>query len=138
MLLNGIEYSWGDIEINALGRKIIGVTAASWNAKFDKQNIYAGGNEPIARGQGKNEYDATITLLYKEIVGILDALEEGQDLGHVAPFEVSISFLSASNKKISLTLNDCQFLENGLDCKTGDPSFEKEIPLVISGIAYKK
>lgn len=137
-MINGISYAWADMKFTFLGREVVGITAVSWTKKHDKTNNYGAGDEVISRGHGKKEYDANITLECKEVVGILDALEEGEDLTDIAPFELSISFLNDSNKKVDVTIHNVEFLESGLDAKSGDTSIEIELPLIISGITFKK
>lgn len=138
MLINGISYGWADAKVTVLGREVIGITALDWDKKHDKTNNYGAGDEPISRGRGKKEYESSMTLEYKEVIGILDALEEGEDLTDIAPFEIAVSFLNESNKTVNLTINDVEFKSSGLGMKTGDTSIEIELELIIGGITYKK
>lgn len=133
-LINGRSYDWASIRTQMLGQTIAGVTAVSYGHKQDKVNNYGAGVNPVSRGYGKREPNASLTLEMKEVERIEAALPPGGSLLDIAPFPVVITYQNASNQLITHTLHNCEFTENKREVKTGDTNIEVELPLVISHI----
>ena len=69
-LINGTEYSWGDIATCINGVPVSGITAISYGEKQDVQNNYGAGRYPVSRSKGRIEATAKITLYMSEVVAI--------------------------------------------------------------------
>lgn len=132
--INGRAYDWASLRAQMLGQTVVGITAVSYKIKQEKVNNFAGGVNPVSRGYGKREPEASITLEMKEVERIMAALPPGGSLLDVPPFPVVISFVNSSNQLVTHTLHNCEFLENGRELKTGDTNVEVELPLILSHI----
>lgn len=133
-LINGRAYDFASIQLQLLGQTIIGTTAISYGHKQEKVNNYGAGVNPVSRGYGKREPEASVTLEMKEVERIQAAVPAGGSLLDIKPFPIVVSYVNDSNALITHTLHNCEFTENKRDMKTGDTNIECELPLVISHI----
>src|ERR1700743_92 len=65
-LINGVNYSWANISLILFGNPVIGITNITYRKKQKKDNNYGFGTEPVSRGYGNSEYEASITLYQDE------------------------------------------------------------------------
>ena len=132
-LINGINYSWGNIALVLFGVPIVGITKISYSAKQSKENNYGIGFEPISRGYGNREYEGSIELYLDEWKKIINA-SPNKDPLQIAPFSIKVVFGGTAVNPNTETLQFCEFLENPLDANQGDTKLMVTIPLVIGGI----
>ncbi len=110
------------------------VQAVSWNDKQDMATIYGTGSNPIGYGLGKNESEASITLLTESVLALLKASPNGR-LQSIPVFNLTILLLpEGSTAPITITLQNCKFKENKFSMKQGDMMVEQELPLLCSGV----
>jgi len=93
-LINGIEYGWASVTVNIAGVVEVGITAVSFGDKQNVENIYGAGQYPIARGYGRIEASASITLLKGSVEAIRGATLTGR-LQDIAPFDIVVCYVSA-------------------------------------------
>lgn len=132
--INGRSYDWASLRAQMLGQTIIGITALSYGMKQEKVNNYGAGVNPVSRGYGKREPEASITLEMKEVERIMAALPPGGSLVDIPPFPIVSSFVNSSNQLVTHTLHNCEFTGQKRELKTGDTSIEVELPLILSHI----
>ncbi len=132
--INGAAYAWADIRLQLLSQTVAGVTAISYGVKQEKVNNYGAGTNPVSRGLGKREPEASITLEMKEVERIQAALPPGGSLLDIKPFPIAVSFVNSANMLVTHTLHNCEFTENKRDMKTGDTQIEVQLPLILSHI----
>jgi len=134
-LINGRAYDWASITIEMLGFVVRGVKAIKYEAKQEKVNNYGAGNEPVSRGYGKKEYEASITLERKEIERIYDALGAGLNLLDVPAFTIVVAF-SENYKKTTHKLLMCEFTNDSVDAKQGDTKIEPDLKLIVGVVLF--
>ena len=132
-LINGINYSWGNISLVLFGVPIVGITKISYSAKQSKENNYGIGFEPISRGYGNREYEGSIELYLDEWKKIINA-SPNKDPLQIAPFQIQVVFGGTAVNSNTEVLQFCEFLENPLDANQGDTKLMVTIPLIIGGI----
>ncbi|MDO7877378.1 hypothetical protein Q5H93_21735 [Hymenobacter sp. ASUV-10] len=132
--INGRAYDWASIKLQLLGQTVAGITAISYGVKQEKVNNYGAGVNPVSRGYGKREPNASITLEMKEVERIMAALPPGGSLLDIPPFPIPVAYVNASNQLITHTIMNAEFTENKREIKTGDTNIEVELPLVVSHI----
>lgn len=138
-LINGTRHSWASIELVLFGITITGVTAVSYKKKSTITNEYGAGGEPVHRGVGNNEYEASITLMKYEVDRIMAALPAGKSLGDIAPFNIAVVYKPQGNDILKTdVIQQCQFLEQGIDTKQNDTKIEVALPLLPGGILFNK
>jgi hypothetical protein len=132
-LINGVQYSWGNIKIVLFGTTVSGITEIEYTSKQKKENLYGGGTEPTGRGYGNKEYEASITL-YREELNALIAAAPGRDLLQIPPFPIQIVYESLTGAVVSVSLKSCEFTEHGLKAAQGDTSLKMKLPLIVGQI----
>lgn len=135
-LINGIAYSSAVVTVTILGVPVAGITAVKYGKKQEKTNNYGLGSEPVSRGYGKAEYEASITLYLEEVFSIKKA-NANQSLTTIAPFEIQIAYLPPSGIAVIETLKYVEFMDDMRDFGEGDTSIPVELPLIIAGITTK-
>ena len=86
VLINGVNYSWINATIPIFGIPLIGVTKFMVKRSQVKENNYGRGAEPVSRGYGRKEYEASITVHFDELANII-AANGGQDITDIPPFD---------------------------------------------------
>lgn len=135
-MINGRLYGWADLVIVIMGVVVTGVTSISWKRKRVKENKYGAGGQPVGRGYGNIEYEASITLHVDEIAAIEAAIPSGH-LDDALPFNVVLSYQPETGPIKTETLKFVEFTENARDWKQGDTASEVELPLIIGKVNLK-
>lgn len=138
-LINGTRHSWGSVKTNILGRTVSGIDKVSYSEKQAKTNRYGAGNMPVARGRGKYEADASVTLHAYEADAILRAAQiKGYDrLVDIPPFDIVVQFMPEGDDGIvTHVLRNCEFTSNKRDLSSGDDGFSADMPLIISHVDW--
>jgi len=133
VLRNGINYSWGNITAIVLGQPLFGISKISYKSKQEKTNNYGAGNEPVSRGYGRTEYEASIEIFTDEWKRIIAASPDRNPL-LIPAFDISVVFGGDGVLPSTEVLRACEFLENPLDASEGDTKLMITIPLIIAGI----
>jgi hypothetical protein len=136
VLRNGINYSWGDIKLVLFGRVVTGITAISYKVKQTKENNYGQGEEPISRGYGNREYEASIDLFIDELRSIkASAQAAGLDLLSLGPVDVPVIYGNSRTQRLGTDiLKSLEFLEDPMSGKQGDTKMIVTVPVIIAGI----
>lgn len=140
VLKNGINYSWGDIKFVLFGRVVTGITTISYKRSQTKENNYGVGFEPISRGYGNVEYEASIELYTDEWRSIKSsALATGQNVLELPPFDIEVIFGNSRTQRLGIDiLQRCEFLEDPFEGAQSDTRMLVTIPLIIAGIEPKQ
>lgn len=135
-LINGERHAWGDIKLVLLGRTVTGITKITYSDKQDKQNNYGAGNNPVSRGRGKYEAEASITLHKYEVDAIQTAIGKGKRIQDIAAFDITVSYLNENDQPVTDLIRNCEFTDKKLDVKQGDTVIESEYALIVSHIDW--
>jgi hypothetical protein len=135
-LLNGRAYDWASIRVQLLGLTMVGITAVSYEDSQEKVDNHGAGIYASSRGLGKYEAKASITLEMKEVERIQAALPPGQRITDIPPFNIVVAFVNASNRMVTHTIHNCEFLGNKREMKTGDTTIEVQLDLITSHISW--
>lgn len=133
VLVNGVNYSWGNISVVLFGTPVVGILSIEYKRKQKKENNYGAGFEPISRGYGMKEYEGSIELYTDTWKSIISSAPNRDPL-QIAPFTIPVTFGGTgvlTNKDVLLAV---EFLEDPLESKTGDTKLTVKIPLIIGGI----
>lgn len=134
-MINGVEYSWGDIVSAINGVPLVGITAISYGDSQDMQNNYGAGRHPVSRSKGRITPSAKITLHQSEVIALQSQSPTGR-LQDIAPFDITVSYLPDSGIIVTDKIRNCQFKENKRDWKEGDMLQEVELELLPSHIMW--
>jgi hypothetical protein len=135
-LINGVAYSYADVNVQLLGRTVLGITAISYEDEQDIVDNYAAGQFATSRGYGQNKFKASLTLEMKESERLVEAVPTGR-LQDIPPFPITVSYENAANKIVIHKLLMVQFKNNKRNTKSGETNIEVEHELVIAKIEWK-
>lgn len=138
VIVNGTEYSWGDIEIMLPGSNIPvnGVTGIEYSGKQEKVAIHARGFKPHKIGRGKKEYSGMVSILQSEFEGMIQALPPGKDLTDLAPAVVTIAYVPEGGVIVTDQLIGVDFSEIKKGMKTGDTHQVIDLPFTCLDIKF--
>jgi hypothetical protein len=133
VMVNGINYSWGNITLVLFGVNVVGITKIAYSEKQEKKNNYGAGYQPIGRGYGNVEPSGSIEIYTEELKRIIAAAPNRSLLG-IPAFDIQVVFGGngvAADKDI---LRFCEFTEQGLTAAQNDTKLLVTLPLVIGSI----
>lgn len=133
VLKNGVNYSWANITAIILGQPMFGISKISYKSKQEKTNNYGAGSEPVSRGYGRTEYEASIEIFTDEWKRIIAASPDRNPL-LIPAFDINVLFGGDGVLPSTEVLRSCEFLENPLDANEGDTKLMITIPIIIAGI----
>jgi hypothetical protein len=133
VLINGVSYGFANIKMIIGGVPVVGITKLSYNAKQNKENLYGASYEPISRGYGNVEYEASMEIYTEEWQRIIASSPDRNPL-LIPAFDVPVVFGGIGVTPMQHTLKAVEFMENPLDSSQGDTSIKITIPLIIAGI----
>ncbi len=135
VLADGILYSWGSIKLILFGSPVVGIEKISYKTTQKKDNVYGIGRNPIGRGYGNFEYEASIEILLEQWKQICQAAPNGDPL-QIAPFTITVTYgLDSGVIPYIDYIENCEFLSNPIDANQGDTHFKLTIPLICAGIS---
>lgn len=141
-MINGVLHSWASIQINVMGRTLVGVTAIKYGSKHNKENIYGAGDNVIGRGYGNKEADPTVLeLLQYEIVGLQQAATSAglTDIFDIPPFDIIVNYAPVGGQgSVTDIVPNCQFVDNGRDWKQGDTTSKIQMNLINTPIKFQQ
>jgi hypothetical protein len=136
-LINGVEPSWANLTVNIAGFPETAIKKIDYSDNQTIENIYGAGQRPVARGYGKIEATASITLLRSAVENIRKASVTGR-LQDIAPFDIIVNFVPPQGGiVITHRIRNCQFKTDGLSVGAEDTSIETDFELVVSHIEWK-
>ena len=132
-LINGIGYSWANISFVLFGVPITQITKISYSRKQKKENNYGAGTDPVSRGYGNKEYEASIEMYTDQWLQII-ALANGNDPLNIPPFDIPVIFAIDGQSPIRDILRSCEFTEDPFTGSQGDTKLMVTIPLIVASI----
>lgn len=136
-LINGVEYSWGDITATIGGVPAVGITAIEYADEQVVENHYGAGRYPVSRSKGRVTPTAKITVSMNEIIGWQAKSPTGR-LQDLAPFPVIVAYLPEDGQVVIDKVLNCQFKKNARVWKEGDTRQLIDLDLVPSHIDWHK
>ena len=134
VLINGHSYEWSDIQLAiAGGTPIAGITEINFSYNRKVTNVYGAGSQPVSRGYGAVEYNASITLKMEEVQTLVAVAPFG-DLSQIPEFTISVAWLDAQNLIVLKSLNNCKFMNNDIKTKQGDTSTDVTLNICYAGL----
>lgn len=136
ILLNGTNYSWGNLNHVALGVPVVGITAINFTRKQKKENNYGIGMEPISRGYGNVEYEGSLSC-YREFLQAIINAAPNKDILQIGAFDWKMAFGQIPNvPTLFITLKNFEFTEESLKAAQGDTKLIQDVPFIYAGVKY--
>mgnify|MGYP000985215095 CR=1 FL=1 len=133
VLINGVNYSWGNLSVVLYGNVVIGITKISYKTKQEKTNNYGWGPKPVSRGYGRYEFEGSIELYTDELKKLIAAAPNG-DIRQIAAADIQVVFAGSRVLPTKDVLQAVEFMEDPFSAKEGDTKLTVKIPLIIGGI----
>jgi hypothetical protein len=136
-MFNSAEYSWSDVELVLLGRKISGARGVKFKTSQEKEVIRASGNEPKGFGYGDKNYEGELTVLQSEAEALLEAAGKGNDITDIHGANIVCAFVPKSGGAIKTHIVEyVEFMDFEIGLKTGDKFAEVALPFKALKIKY--
>lgn len=132
VLINGVNYSWGNITFMPFGVPLVGITKISFSRKQAKVNNYGRGHEPISRGYGNVDYEGSVEVYQEELQKWINA-SPGKDLLLIPPTNMKLIFTGVNVPPLEKTLYMLEFDTQALEASQGDTKLLVTIPFVWCG-----
>lgn len=137
LLINGVQYAWGDVEIYLFGQPVRGILGVDYKSKKNKTALYAAGRDAHSMQHGRRENDGTLTVLQSEVIALnLSARAKGyRDLLDV-DFDIMVKF---ANERGVMTIDKictASITELPTSIKEGDANMSVALPFLCLRIQY--
>lgn len=137
-LINGVEYSWGDIVATIAGMVATGITGIEYSDEQEVTNNYGSGRYPVSRSKGRITCAGKISLYMSEVKALERMAPNGR-LQDIPAFPIVVSYVPTDGAKVVHDkLHNVQFKKNERSWKEGDTTTEVDLDLVISHIDWGK
>jgi hypothetical protein len=139
VLINGVSYGWSNTTVVVFGVPLVGITNVEVKEKQVKENNYGSGVEPIARGYGNVEYDASIQVYAEQFFQWVNAVTDGR-ITKIPPFNFPMTLVpknAGASLPQKVVVRAAEFMEASLKTAQGDTKILIDLPLIIAGIDWK-
>lgn len=133
VLINGTNYSASNFNNIAFGVPVVGIAGLNYKIKQVKENNYSLEADPTSRGYGQITYEGSITVYREWWQSVINAAPNKSPL-QIGPFDWTIVFGNLGQPLITETLQNFEFLEDGVTVAAGDTKLLQEIPIIFAGI----
>ena len=137
-LINGREYSWGDIVALINGTNMTGITGIEYSDDQEVTENYGAGRYPVSRSKGRITSAGKITLYVSEVMALQKQAPNGR-LQDIAPFDITVSYVpDDGGVVVTDRVRNCQFKKNERSWSEGDTSKTVDLDLAVSHIEWGK
>lgn len=137
-LINGIEYSWGDIVCSIAGVPVTGITGIEYGDEQEVVDNYGAGRYAVSRSKGRITCTAKITLYASEVNALVRKTLNGR-LQDLSAFDIIVSYIpDGGGIVVNDKLRNCQFKKNERSWTEGDVSKTVDLELAVSHIEWGK
>ena len=137
-LINGREYSWGDIVCLINGTNMTGITGLDYSDDQEVTENYGAGRYPVSRSKGRITSAGKITLYVSEVMALQKQAPNGR-LQDIAPFDITVSYVpDDGGVVVTDRMRNCQFKKNERSWSEGDTSKTVDLDLAVSHIEWGK
>lgn len=134
-LVNGIAYSYVDINVLIGGVPLSGISAINYAENAEVANNYGAGRRPVSRGYGKIETEVTMTIDRAELNALIDAAPS-KSLLNIPEFDMIVAYVPEGSIPKADTLKNCRFANSPSGGAVDDTSIDSELTLVVSHIEW--
>lgn len=133
-MINGVEYTYEDVQIEILGRVLEGIEGVKYGVTKNHYNLHGRGNRPVAMAKGKKDSTpGSLTIHQSEFEALQEALPSGKDLTDAAPFDITVSYAPDAGIIVTDVVPNCRVArwEKGMTSEEGHMTVELEL---VTGI----
>lgn len=136
--INNKEYAWGDIQVIAWGRTIIGLKGIEYKTKKDKEPNYGAGRDAYGIQHGRRSNEGTLKISQSELQAMNNAAKQ-KGYRDILDVELDIIVSYVPEDSVAITndkLIGVSFSELPKGMNSGDMSSEHSLPFVCLDIKY--
>lgn len=134
--INGVQYTWGEVAIRALGNVFVGVENIKYDDDQDMEMNHGAGNYAIGMGAGKIKAKGSIMLYQEELEALVNAAP-GRRLQSIPNFDITVSFIpEIGQAQVNHTIKNVRLMNNRRDMSSGDMKVTSEINFIASHVAW--
>jgi hypothetical protein len=129
-MINGVEYTYEDIQVEIFGRVLEGVEAVKYGATKNHYNIHGRGNKPVAMGKGKKDSTpGSLTIHQSEFEALQAATPRGKDPTDWAPFDITVAYAPEGGEITVDVVPNCRVSrwEKGMTTEEGHMTIDLEL-----------
>jgi hypothetical protein len=126
---------WNSVTARILGRDLVGVRKIAYSDETEKENEYGAGGMPIGQSEGNYKATASIELTLEERLALQSSLPRGSRIQDIAAFPVVVMY-DYNGQIFKDVIQNCSFMDNGVDVKQGDKSISTDFNLLTSHIDW--
>ena len=137
-LINGVNYSFGNITLVLFGVPILGFTKIEYKVSQKKEDNYGAGFEPVSRGYSNKTYSGMIEIFMDEWRRVMIAAKAK---GYNSPldipaFDIQVIYGGSRITAATDVLRMCEFTEDAVSVSQGDSKIMISLPLIIAKIDH--
>lgn len=136
MVVNTKQYSWADVEVVMLGRKVTGLRAIEYKSTKEKEVVYGAGDNPQGVQHGNRSTSGTITILQSELEALNRfAKDQGYDDALDFEFDVIVAYVPKGvGQIVTDTLKHVSLTELPKNIRQNDKFQEHALPFVALAV----
>lgn len=134
-LINGTAYSYSQIIINIMNVPLNDITSVNYTEEQEKTNEAGIGELPVSRGRAGISASGSLEIGMTDVEALRDVAPKGK-LVKLLPFDIIVTFVNAQ-RIVSHTLEDVEFLDDGVETSGGDTRIARTFNLIIGNIKYR-
>ena len=128
-------FSYKDITVVILGRKITGIQNVEYKLSQEKEEVVGSGNQPLAIVSGMKKYAGKITLLQYELEELVAAAKLANPTYNVTDiaFDIVVAYGEGDIAKTDI-IQSCEITEYQKGMSSSDKYMTIELPFIALGI----
>ena len=132
--INGQAFSFVDIRLTIMAQELFSCKNVVAKETQEKTNNPGNQPQPVSRGRGKKEYEASFDLSLKDVLKLKRLVLSGKltDL----PIGECLIFLDNGVEQYEILLPFFEFTEDGLEIADGDTEAMRTYPGIMSDIVF--
>lgn len=134
-LINGTAYSYSQIIINVMNVPVLDITSINYTEEQEKTNEGGIGELPVSRGRAGITASGSLEIGMTDVEALRDVAPKGK-LIKLLPFDILVIFGNAQ-RVVTHTLEDVEFLDDGVETSHGDTRIARTFNLIIGNIKYR-
>jgi hypothetical protein len=127
---------WNAVTARILGRDVVGISKIQYDDEQQSNNAMGAGKMPVGIEDGNYIAKASIDLFEEEVRAIQNSIPPGTRLQDIAPFPIIVSYAIADGARITDSILNCRFLNNGIEINQGDGKIVRSFNLAVTHILH--
>lgn len=133
ILINGVNYSWANLQLIFLGLPLVGITKISYGRKRDVKFNHGAGDEAVSVGYGNFTYAGSITISTDEARQLSKSAPNGSFL-EIPLFSAKLIYSGDGVNYATDKLSNIALMADDFNSDQGNTGMWQTIPFVFQGL----